>query len=144
MSMFWSKPRPCKCFLAFQISNFTSFRTKFQTSTLLSKEMNIKAEVSFEISTGLPAVLYLVERRVGRSKFVRNLESQKTLKLGSFEFLCLVLLQVAKCFVLVQIFCARPKKWITSNATANFCACTQTEFTNCKSSFVLAQYLNKF
>ena len=49
--------------------------------------MNIKAEVSFEISTGLPALLYLVERRVGRSKFVRNLESQKTLKLGSFEFL---------------------------------------------------------
>ena len=66
--------------------------------------MNIKAEVSFEISTGLPALLYLVERRVGRSKFVRNLESQKTLKLGSFEFLCLVLLQVAKCFVLVQKF----------------------------------------
>ena len=71
--------------------------------------MNIKAEVSFEISTGLPAVLYLVERRVGRSKFVRNLESQKTLKLGSFEFLCLVLLQVAKCFGLVQTFCARLK-----------------------------------
>ena len=53
--------------------------------------MNIKAEVSFEISTGLPAVLYMVERRVGRSKIFRNLESQKTIKLGSFEFLVIVI-----------------------------------------------------
>ena len=49
--------------------------------------------------------------------------------------LCLVLLQVPKCFVLVQIFCASPKIWLHLVPLAG----TKTNFTECKSSFSLAQ-----
>ena len=36
------------------------------------------------------------------------------------EYFCLVLLQVPKCFGLVQIFCARPKIYLHIVAVTNF------------------------
>ena len=55
------------------------------------------------------------------------------------ENLCLVLLQVPKYFVLVQIFCARPKIYSRIIAVTNILCQTKKLFAFSKLVFVLSQ-----
>ena len=52
--------------------------------------------------------------------------------------LCLVLLQVPKCFVLVQIFCARPKMYLHIWQSQTFCARQKDDLHSVKLVFVPA------
>ena len=55
------------------------------------------------------------------------------------NYLCLILLQVPKCFMPVQIFWASPKIWLHLVHLQKLLCCQKTNFTECKSSFCPAQ-----
>jgi hypothetical protein len=69
--------------------------------------------------------------------------SSKAAKLQQFRLvtfdLCLVLLQVPKCFGLVQIFCAKPKVYLHIVAVTNILCQTKNDLHSAKLYFVAGQ-----
>ena len=59
---------------------------------------------------------------------IHEMEVVTTIGIKGWVYLCLVLLQVPKCFGLVQIFCARPKMYLHIVAVANILCQTKRWF----------------